>query len=79
MTCQGQRAWLEWKLGSFYGAEYNVRHHVVTSEEALFVTAVPCCITDASGKWNYDEINLTFLKSTERKSHIFNKDQVCKK
>lgn len=67
------------EAGSFYGAKYNVRHHVVTEEEALFITVLSCCITDASGKWNYDEINLTLLNPTEHKSHIFDKDQVCKK
>lgn len=36
-------------------------------------------LTDATAKGNYDEINLTFLKPVERKSDIFNKDQVCKK
>lgn len=79
MPCQRHGAWLEWDLESFYGAEYNLRHHVVTWEEALFITSVPCCIPDASGKWNYDEFNLTFLMPAERKSDIFNKDQVCKK
>lgn len=26
------------KLGSFYGADYSGRHHVVTEEEALLIT-----------------------------------------
>lgn len=72
------RSWLEWS-GIFYDAEYNLRHHVVTWGEALFVTAVPCCITDASTKRNYEEINLTFFKPAEHKSDIFNKDRACKK
>lgn len=66
-------------VGIICGTGYNLRHHVVPQEEALFITAVPCCTTDASGKRNDDEINLTFLKPAEHKSDIFNKDQVCKK